>query len=52
MEGASTAADLVTSVTDMAGKMLTTMVSNPILAVPIGVAIAGAIVVLVRKLRK
>ena len=41
-EGGADAASLVTTVTDMAGNMLTTMAANPILG--IGVPIVGAIV--------
>ena len=37
-------ASLVTTVTDMAGNMLTTMAANPILGIFIGVPIVGAIV--------
>lgn len=43
-EGTATAASLVTTVTDMAGTMLTTMAANPILGIFIGVPIVGAIV--------
>ena len=43
-EGGADAASLVTTVTDMAGNMLTTMAANPILGIIIGVPIVGAIV--------
>ena len=39
--GTATAASLVTTVTDMAGTMLTTIADNPMLGVFIGVPIAG-----------
>lgn len=56
MDGASTAvtaASLVTNVTSMAGTMLTTITSNPILSIPVGVSIAGMVVGLVwRMFRK
>lgn len=51
-EGTATAATLVTTVTDMAGTMLTTMADNPLLGVFIGVPIAGAIIGLVGRLMK
>ena len=50
--GTATAASLVTTVTDMAGTMLTTMADNPLLCVFIGVPIAGAIIGLVGRLMK
>ena len=43
-EGGADAASLVTTVTDMAGTMLTTMAANPILGIFIGVPSVGAIV--------
>ena len=43
-EGGADAATLVSTVTDMAGPMLTTMAANPILGIFIGVPIVGAIV--------
>lgn len=46
----ATAASLVTDVTAMAGTMLTTMASNPLLGVFIGVPIAGAVIGLVGRL--
>lgn len=46
--GTATAASLVTTVTDMAGTMLTTIADNPML----GVSIAGAIIGLVGKLMR
>lgn len=49
-EGTATAASLVTSVTDMAGTMLTTMADNPLLGVFIGIPIAGAVIGLVGRL--
>ena len=51
-EGTATAATLVTTVTDMAGTMLTTMAANPILGIFIAVPIAGAVIVLVGKLMR
>ena len=50
--GTATAASLVTTVTDMAGTMLTTMADNPMLGVFIGVPIAGSVIVLVGKLMR
>mgnify|MGYP000000842857 CR=1 FL=1 len=50
--GTATAASLVTTVTDMAGSMLTTIANNPMLAVFIGVPIAGAVIGLVGKLMR
>ena len=50
--GTATAASLVTTVTDMAGTMLTTMADNPLLGVFIGVPIAGAVIGLVGKLMR
>lgn len=50
--GTATAASLVTTVTDMAGTMLTTMADNPMLGVFIGVSIAGAVIGLVGRLLK
>ena len=47
-EGTATAATLVTTVTDMAGTMLTTMADHPLL----GVFIAGAVIGLVSRLMK
>lgn len=56
MDGASTAvtaASLVTNVTSMAGTMLTTITSNPILSIPVGISISGMVVGLVwRMFRK
>ena len=49
-EGTATAASLVTTVTDMAGTMLTTMADNPLLGVFIGIPIAGAVIALVGRL--
>lgn len=49
-EGTATAATLVTTVTDMAGTMLTTMADNPLLGVFIGIPIAGAVIGLVGRL--
>lgn len=51
-EGTATAATLVTTVTDMAGTMLTTMADNPLLGVFIGIPIAGAVIALVGRLMK
>ena len=51
-EGGADAATLVTTVTDMAGSMLTTMASNPFLGVMIAVPIAGAVIALVGKLMR
>ena len=51
-EGTATAASLVTTVTDMAGTMLTTMADNPMLGVFIGVPIAGAVIGLVGRLMR
>ena len=50
--GTATAASLVTTVTDMAGTMLTTIANNPMLGVFIGVSIAGAVIGLVGKLMR
>lgn len=50
--GTATAASLVTTVTDMAGTMLTTIANNPMLGVFIGVPIAGAVIGLVGKLMR
>ena len=50
--GTATAASLVTTVTDMAGTMLTTMADNPLLGVFIGIPIAGAVVGLVGRLMR
>ena len=49
-EGTATAASLVTTVTDMAGTMLTTMADNPLLGVFIGIPIAAAVIGLVGRL--
>ena len=51
-EGTATAATLVTTVTDMAGTMLTTMADHPLLGVFIAVPIAGAVIGLVGRLMK
>ena len=51
-DGTTTAASLVTTVTDMAGTMLTTMADNPMLGVFIGVPIAGAVIGLVGRLMR
>lgn len=48
--GTATAATLVTTVTDMAGTMLTTMADNPLLGVFIGIPIAAAVIGLVGRL--
>lgn len=48
----SSAASLVTTVTDMAGSMLTTMANNPLLGVFIGVPIAAAVIGLVARLMR
>ena len=50
--GTATAASLVTTVTDMADTMLTTIADNPMLGVFIGVPIAGAVIGLVGKLMR
>lgn len=50
--GTATASSLVTTVTDMAGTMLTTMADNPLLGVFIAVPIAGSVIVLVGKLMR
>ena len=50
--GTATAASLVTTVTDMAGTMLTTMADHPMLGVFIAVPIAGAVIGLVGKLMR
>jgi len=50
--GTAPAASLVTTVTDMAGTMLTTIADNPMLGVFIGVSIAGAVIGLVGKLMR
>ena len=50
--GTATAASLVTTVTDMAGTMLTTIADNPMLGVFIGVPIASAVIGLVGKLMR
>lgn len=44
------AASLVTTVTGMAGTMLSTMASNPILGIFVGVPIAGVVIGLVGRL--
>lgn len=46
------AASLVTTVTGMAGTMLSTMASNPILGIFVGVPIAGVVVSLVGRLMR
>lgn len=51
-EGTATAATLVTTVTDMAGTMLTTIADHPLLGVFIAVPIAGAVIGLVSRLMK
>ena len=51
-DGTATAASLVTTVTDMAGTMLTTMADHPMLGVFIAVPIAGAVIGLVGKLMR
>lgn len=52
-EGSSaTAASLVTTVTEMAGTMLTMMVNNPVLSIFIGVPIAGVVIGLVGRLMR
>ena len=51
-EGGADAATLVSTVTDMAGTMLTTMADNPLLGVFIAVPIAGAVIGLVSRLMK
>ena len=51
-EGGADAATLVSTVTDMAGTMLTTMAANPILGIFIAVPIADAVIVLVGKLMR
>lgn len=51
-EGGADAATLVTTVTDMAGTMLTTIAGNPLLGVFIGIPIAGAVIGLVGKLMR
>lgn len=43
---------LVTNVTSMAGTMLSTMASNPILGIFVGVPIAGVVVGLVGRLMR
>lgn len=50
--GTATAASLVTTVTDMAGTMLTTIADNPLLGVFIGIPITGAVIGLVGRLMK
>ncbi len=51
-EGGADAASLVTTVTGMAGDMLTTMASNPLLGIFIGVPIAGVVIGLVGRLMR
>ena len=51
-EGGADAATLVSTVTDMAGTMLTTMADHPMLGVFIAVPIAGAVIGLVGKLMR
>ena len=51
-EGTATAATLVTTVTDMAGTMLTTMANQSLLGVFIAVPIAGVVIGLVSRLMK
>lgn len=51
-EGGADAATLVSTVTDMAGTMLTTIAGNPLLGVFIGIPIAGAVIGLVGKLMR
>ena len=50
--GGADAASLVTTVTGMAGTMLTTMADHPMLGVFIAVPIAGAVIGLVGKLMR
>ena len=51
-EGGVDAASLVTTVTGMAGDMLTTMASNPLLGIFIGVPIASVVIGLVGRLMR
>ena len=50
VEGGADAASLITTVTGLAGDMLTTMAGNAFLGIGIGVPIAGMIVGLVGRL--
>lgn len=48
--GAADAATMVSSVTSMASTMLTTITGDPILSIPVGIALAGMVVGLVWRL--
>lgn len=48
--GAVDAATMVTTVTSMASTMLTTITGDPVLSVPVGIALAGMVVGLVWRL--
>lgn len=45
--GAADPASMVSSVTSMASTMLTTITGDPVLSIPVGVALAGMVVGLV-----
>lgn len=45
--GAADAATMVTTVTSMASTMLTTITGDPVLSIPVGIALAGMVVGLV-----
>lgn len=48
--GAVDSATMVTTVTSMASTMLTTITGDPVLSVPVGIALAGMVVGLVWRL--
>ena len=48
--GAADPASMVSSVTSMASTMLTTITGDPVLSIPVGVALAGMVVGLVWRL--
>lgn len=48
--GAADPASMVSTVTNMASTMLTTITGNPILSIPVGIALAGMVVGLVWRL--
>lgn len=48
--GVADPASMVSTVTNMASTMLTTITGNPILSIPVGIALAGMVVGLVWRL--
>lgn len=48
--GAADAPTMVTTVTSMASTMLTTITGDPVLSIPVGIALAGMVVGLVWRL--